>query len=251
MQGEIFYREDGNLFYWEPYIRNTNALYPLFKQVGCMPQFFRSYANTGMRIGMLGVFAGPVVLGFALMGFNRSPYITQVGLPKGQPVQFSHEHHAGALGIDCRFCHTSVETSSYANIPPMKTCMTCHSQIWVNSVMLAPVRESYASRVPLQWNRVHDLPDFAYFNHSIHVNKGFGCSTCHGRVDKMPLVYREQPLFMSWCLNCHRNPEKYVRPESQIFTMGWRPPANQATLGPQLVKQNQIRKLDDCYVCHR
>ena len=133
----------------------------------------------------------------------------------------------------------------------MKTCMTCHSQIWVNSPMLAPVRESYASGVPLQWNRVHNLPDFVYFNHSIHVNKGIGCSTCHGRVDQMPLVYRAQPLFMVWCLHCHRNPEQYVRPESQIFTMDWHTPADQDTLGPRLVRQYHIRKLDDCNVCHR
>lgn len=216
-----------------------------------MSQFFRPYANTGIRIGALGVFVGPVLFGFALMGFNRSAYVTQTGLPQAQPVQFSHEHHAGALGIDCRFCHTSVEDSSHANVPPMKTCMTCHSQIWVDSAMLAPVRESYAGGVPLQWNRVYDLPDFTYFNHSIHVNKGFGCSTCHGRVDRMPLVRRTQPLFMSWCLDCHRNPERYVRPASQIFVMDWRAPANQTTLGPRLVTQNHIRKLDDCYVCHR
>ena len=216
-----------------------------------MPQFFRPYANTMARVGLFGVFVGPVALGFALMGYNWSPYVTQVDIPKAQPVQFSHQHHVADLGIDCRYCHTTVEESSFANIPPMKTCMTCHSQIWKDSPMLAPVRDSYASGVPLQWNRVHDLPDFVYFNHSIHVNKGFGCSTCHGRVDQMPLVYRAQPLFMAWCLNCHRHPEQYVRPQSQIFTMDWHTPANQDTLGPRLVRQNHIKKLDDCYVCHR
>ena len=148
-----------------------------------------------------------------------------------QPIQFSHAHHVGGIGIDCRYCHTSVEESAFANIPPTKTCMNCHSQIWTNAPILEPVRASFRDNTPLQWTRVHDLPDFVYFNHSIHVRKGVGCATCHGRVDKMPLMYQDAPLTMKWCLDCHRNPAKYVRPRDQVFNMAWERPADDPELG--------------------
>jgi hypothetical protein len=216
-----------------------------------MAQPFRRYANTVARVGYFAALVGPFVFLVAATEFMWSPYGTQANVAKAQPVQFSHKHHVTDLGIDCRYCHTSVEDSSFANIPPLHTCMTCHSQIWLNSGMLAPVRDSYASGVPLEWTRVHQLPDFVYFNHSIHVNKGIGCSTCHGRVDQMNLVRPVQALFMAWCLHCHRDPARNVRPKSEIFNMAWQPARNQELVGARLVRQYHIRKLDDCYVCHR
>jgi hypothetical protein len=216
-----------------------------------MAQTFRRYANTVGRVGCFGVLAGPLIFLVAATEFMWSPYGTQQNIAKAQPVQFSHQHHVAVLGIDCRYCHTSVEESSFANIPPVHTCMTCHSQLWRNSEMLAPIRDSYASGIPVEWTRVHQLPDFVYFNHSIHINKGIGCSTCHGRVDQMNLVRPVQALTMAWCLKCHRNPESYVRPASEIFNMAWRPGPHQAVLGKQLMRERNIRKLEDCYVCHR
>lgn len=175
----------------------------------------------------------------------------RVNVPISQPVPFSHEHHVRGLGIDCRYCHTTVEVSAFAGIPPTETCMTCHSQIWTDAEMLEPVRQSYQNNVPLTWNRVYDLPGFVYFNHSIHVSKGIGCSTCHGQVDSMPLMWRVTPLTMAWCLECHRAPERYVRPREAVFSMSYRPPANQLELGRKLIGEYNIRKLTDCYTCHR
>jgi len=154
-------------------------------------------------------------------------------------------------GIDCRYCHTSVEDSSFAGIPPTQTCMNCHSQLWTESPILEPVRASYRTGEPLVWNRVHDLPDFAYFDHSIHVAKGVGCSTCHGPVDKMPLMRKQNSLQMEWCLDCHRHPERYVRPREEVFNMSYMAPANQLELGQKLVAANRIRKMTDCNACHR
>jgi hypothetical protein len=216
-----------------------------------MMRMFPPYTNTLARVGLFGAVFGPIALGLAAMSFNWSPYITRVNVGREQPVPFSHKHHVGGLGLDCRYCHTSVEDSSFATIPPMKTCMTCHSQIWKESPMLAPVRDSYAANVPLQWNRVHDLPDFVYFNHSIHVHKGIGCETCHGRVDQMPLMSKANTLYMSWCLSCHRDPARFVRPREEVFTMGYHPSQNQRVLGAALMKNYHIRKLQDCYTCHR
>jgi len=184
----------------------------------------------------------------------RSPFAIRVGDPIEQPVPFSHEHHVAGLGIDCRYCHISVEKSEFADIPPTETCMTCHSQIWNQSEMLAPVRESYRTGQPIQWNRVNDVPDYVYFNHSIHIAKGVGCETCHGRVDQMPLTWKAHTLYMQWCVNCHRHPEDYIRPKDQVFTMDYQPPIDQVTLGKQLVKEYNIlpgSRLDDCYICHR
>jgi hypothetical protein len=174
-----------------------------------------------------------------------------------QPIQFSHLHHVLDDGIDCRYCHTSVETSPFAGIPPTKTCMNCHSQIFVTEPILEPVRASFRDETPLTWVRVHDLPDFAYFNHSIHVKKGIGCESCHGRVDQMPLVRQVNSLQMLWCLDCHRNPEQHVRPRSEITTMGYVPAEPQEILGPRLVAEYGIQSNagpqapTGCSTCHR
>jgi hypothetical protein len=157
------------------------------------------------------------------------------------------------LGIDCRYCHTSVEQSHFAGLPPTATCMNCHRQIWTNAELLAPVRESYAKGTPLRWTRVHDLPDFVYFNHSIHVAKGIGCVTCHGRVDRMPLMFQHASLQMEWCLDCHRNPARYIRPKDQVFNLAYEPPADPG-LGARLVKEYRVqspRTLTSCSTCHR
>ncbi len=194
---------------------------------------------------------GIVAVAAALAGLNRSNYSTRVSIPVEQPVPFSHEHHVRGLGIDCRYCHTTVEVSSFAGIPPTETCMTCHSQIWSASPMLEPVRASYRTNTPLQWTRVYDLAGFVYFNHSIHVNKGIGCSSCHGQINEMPLTWKATPLTMGWCLDCHRAPEKNIRPRSEVFNMDYRPPSNQLELGQRLVNEYKVQKLTDCYTCHR
>jgi hypothetical protein len=216
-----------------------------------MPQIFKRSANTLARasiVGTLLVIGG--LLGL-LIAIGQSSYVTRAQEYVEQPIQFSHLHHAGDDGIDCRYCHTSVETAAFAGIPPTKTCMNCHSQIWSNAPILEPVRASFREDTPLRWVRVHDLPDFVYFNHSIHVKKGMGCETCHGRVDEMPLMLQQNSLQMEWCLTCHRNPAQFVRPRSEVFTMGYSPPVPQSELGPQLVKEYGIQSLTSCSVCHR
>ncbi|HEY7545322.1 MAG TPA: cytochrome c3 family protein, partial [Blastocatellia bacterium] len=184
----------------------------------------------------------------------RSSYNTQAFIPREQPVQFSHKHHVGDVGIDCRYCHTSVETSAFAGIPPTKTCMNCHSQLFADSPYLEPVRESFRTGRPIKWTRVHDLPDFAYFNHSIHVTKGVGCSTCHGQIDQMPLIYQQASLQMEWCLQCHRQPEQFLRPKDKVFDMTWQPPADQLEQGRRLIveyKTPSVDVLTSCSTCHR
>ena len=207
-------------------------------------------------IARVSIFGGILILGalaFVIAEINTSDYLTNTRVAVAQPVPFSHDHHSGGLGISCQYCHTSVETSSNAGMPATHTCMTCHSQIWATSPMLEPVRESYRTGDPLEWNRVYDLPDFVYFNHSIHVNKGIGCTSCHGQVDQMPLMQKAQPLFMEWCLSCHREPEKFIRPRDQVFNMDWTPPANQISQGEQLIKDYHVdkAKLTNCSICHR
>ncbi len=185
---------------------------------------------------------------------DRSAYVTRAIEAREQPVPFSHAHHVGGMGLDCRYCHTTVETSNTANIPPTKTCMNCHSMIWKTSPMLEPVRSSFRTGQSIKWTRVHDLPDFVYFNHGIHIDKGVGCETCHGRVDRMPLMYQQASLRMEWCLECHRNPENYVRPRAYITTMGYEPDGDQKEIGLRLVKEYGIqdsRALTSCSVCHR
>jgi hypothetical protein len=180
--------------------------------------------------------------------------VTDAGVFRQQPVPFSHEHHVRGLGIDCRYCHTSVEDSSFAGGPPTKTCMTCHAKLWTSAAILQPVRDSWAMNTPIHWQRVNVLPDFVYFNHSIHVAKGIGCTTCHGRVDEMPLTFQAASLQMEWCLTCHREPERFLRPRSEIFTMDWKPPPDQEKLGAELAKRYNIlpsQLMQNCSLCHR
>ncbi|OFW17322.1 MAG: cytochrome C [Acidobacteria bacterium RIFCSPLOWO2_12_FULL_67_14] len=216
-----------------------------------MPQIFRRSANSYARLSLLGalLLAGGLI--GLIMAIGSSSYVTRANEFIEQPIQFSHLHHVGDDGIDCRYCHTSVESSPFAGIPPTKTCMNCHSQIWATAPFLEPVRSSFRDDRPLRWIRVHDLPDFVYFNHSIHVKKGMGCETCHGRIDEMPLVLQQNSLQMQWCLECHRAPEQFVRPRSEVFTMGYRPAVPQSVLGPQLVKEYGIQSLTSCSTCHR
>ncbi|HKV38643.1 MAG TPA: cytochrome c3 family protein [Blastocatellia bacterium] len=219
-----------------------------------MPQTFHRSTNTISRLTIYGAIFIAALLSWVLSELSTSSYATQAFTAREQPVQFSHKHHVADDGIDCRYCHTSVETSSFAGIPPTKTCMNCHRQIWADSPMLEPVRESFRTGIPIQWTRVHDLPDFVYFNHSIHVNKGVGCSTCHGQVDEMPLTWQVNTLQMKWCLECHRNPELFVRPRDQVFNMGWQSPPNQEEQGRKLVREYKIQSpqvLTSCDTCHR
>jgi hypothetical protein len=219
-----------------------------------MPQIFHHSTNVLAKLTIFGAIF--IILGalWVVAAINRSSWNTGAFVEREQPVQFSHKHHVGDDGIDCRYCHTSVETSASAGMPATQTCMNCHSQIWADSPYLEPVRERARTGKPIQWTRVHDLPDYVYFNHSIHVNKGVGCSTCHGNVAQMPLMYQASSLQMEWCLACHRNPENFVRDRKDIFKMDWQPPANQAQAGAELVKQNKIqdaRALTSCSTCHR
>jgi hypothetical protein len=216
-----------------------------------MPQLFDRSANTLSKVSIVGVLLLVGGLLGLVMVLGRSSYVTRAEEFVEQPIQFSHLHHVADDGIDCRYCHTSVETSPFAGIPPTKTCMNCHSQLWATAPILEPVRASLRNDTPLRWTRVHDLPDFVFFNHSIHVKKGVGCETCHGRVDQMPLIAQKKSLQMEWCLDCHRNPEKYVRPRSEVLTMGYRPPVPQSVMGAQLVKDYQIKGNTSCSTCHR
>jgi cytochrome c7-like protein len=216
-----------------------------------MSQIFHRSTNTISRLCIFGGFALLFALVTGLAAINESPYITDVGVARGQPVPFSHKHHVGDDGIDCRYCHTSVEESSFAGLPPTKTCINCHTQIWADSSVLAPVKESFRTGKSIQWTRVHNLPGFVYFDHSIHIHKGIGCSTCHGRVDKMPLTWRENTLYMAWCLECHRAPERFVRPRESVFAMDYQPPVDQIALGEKLVEEYKIQKLTSCSTCHR
>ena len=219
-----------------------------------MSQVFPKSANAWSKASIIAVVFVLLGLGLVVLTIQRSDYVTNANRFIEQPVQFSHQHHAGGIGIECRYCHTSVEVSPSAGIPPTKTCINCHSQIWNTSAYLEPVRASFRDDKPLNWVRIHDLPDFVYFNHSIHVRKGVGCETCHGRVDRMPLMVQKSSLQMEWCLDCHRDPAKYVRPRDQITTMGYVPAVAQAELGPQLVREYKIadkERLTNCSVCHR
>lgn len=216
-----------------------------------MPQFFLPSTNTIMRAGLYGFVFFLILIGAIGYAIDHSPYETRQGVPREQPVAFSHRHHSGELGIDCRYCHTSVEKSSFANIPPTSICMNCHSEMWASSPALEPVRESYRTGKSIEWTRVHDLPMFVYFNHSIHVSKGFGCSACHGRVDQMPLTWQSASLEMKWCLDCHRNPEKFVRPLDQVYNMAWQSPPDQLALGRRLVSEYHIQSMTSCDTCHR
>ena len=219
-----------------------------------MAQIFSRNANVRFRVIIFVVVALSFAVGWTTYAVFWSPYTTGVGLALQQPVPFSHKHHVGDDGIDCRYCHSSVEKSPFAGLPSTQVCITCHSQIWTEAPLLGPVRRSLTTNEPMRWNRVNDLPDFVYFDHSIHLAKGVGCSTCHGALDQMPLTWRSQMLYMKWCLDCHRAPQNFLRPADQIYDLHWRAPANQAVLGLQLVRQYQVDtsgRLTNCSVCHR
>jgi hypothetical protein len=216
-----------------------------------LAQVFGPGANSLARFTLLGAILGLVAAFVAAEVYVRSPYVTRVGAPVDQPVPFSHKHHVSDDGIDCRYCHTTVETSAFAGIPPTQTCMNCHAQIFSQSPVLAPVRDSFQTGEPIHWNRVNALPDFVYFDHSIHVQKGVGCSTCHGPVDQMPLTWKAQSLQMGWCLECHMDPAHFVRPHEEVFNMAWQPPANQDELGRQIVQAYHVQSKISCSTCHR
>ncbi len=217
-----------------------------------MASLFRPRANALSAIILIGILV--LVVAFCIAGYlyYQSPYHTGTGYAPEQPVPFSHQHHVGGLGIDCQYCHTSVKTSDFAGIPPTHTCMTCHSQEWTNAEMLAPVRQSLAQDEPLRWVRVHNLADYVYFSHRAHVNNGVGCESCHGRVDKMPLMVQKKPLSMQWCLECHRNPAPNLRPENRITAMGYSP-GNDGVAGEELIEHYGIPldRLTECTTCHR
>lgn len=215
-----------------------------------MAQLFSRRFGFTLRLSIL-LIVGICIAGLYLWRM-RTAYPAGIGEALEQPVPFSHKHHVGDVGIDCRYCHASVETSAFAGIPPISTCMTCHSQLYTSQAALAPIVRAFQTGIPIRWERLHKLPDFVYFNHSIHVRQGVGCSTCHGAVERMPLTARVASLEMKWCLDCHRHPEAHVRPREQVFNQEWRA-RDQGALGAQLVRDYGIdtRRLADCSVCHR
>jgi len=209
-----------------------------------MPQIFHHSTNFLARLSIFGAIFIILALLWVLAAINRSSWNTGAFVEREQPLQFSHKHHAGDDGIDCRYCHTSVETSASAGIPSTQICMNCHSQIWADSPYLEPVRESARTGKPIEWTRVNDLPDYVYFNHSIHVNN----------VAQMPLMYQAASLQMEWCIECHRNPKPYLREKQEIFKMDWRPRADQSEKGAELFARNKIQDgfaLTSCSTCHR
>lgn len=216
-----------------------------------MPQVFGPRANTYAHLSIVGAVLLVVAILAAAFGYVRSPWVTAVGAAPEQPVPFSHKHHVTDDGIDCRYCHTSVETSSFAGMPDTKTCMNCHSQIFSQSPALAPVRESFATGKPIAWTRVNRLPDYVYFNHSIHVQKGVGCVSCHGRIDEMPATAKAESLQMQFCINCHRAPQNQIRPRDQVFNLSWQPPADEAAFRAELAQKYQVESKLSCSTCHR
>jgi hypothetical protein len=217
-------------------------------------QIFHRSTNTIAKVSIFGSIFFLAFFAWVFSTLLRSSYVTGQDVVKRQPVPFSHQHHVAGLGIDCRYCHTSVERSAFAGIPPTETCMNCHRQIWTNADLLEPIRASYRDNVPVRWARVNDLPDFVYFNHSVHIAKGMGCVTCHGPVNQMQLTFQHASLQMEWCLSCHRDPGKNVRPREQVFNLDWQPPADpeQAqAMQARLVKEYKIKSLTSCSTCHR
>jgi cytochrome c7-like protein len=216
-----------------------------------VPQIFHRSTNTLSRLSIFGALFLVAGLLWALATFNRSSYMTQERVARTQPVQFSHKHHVGELGIDCRYCHTAVEASAKATLPPTETCMNCHSQIWLQSPFLEPVRASFRTDRSIPWVKVHDLPDYVYFNHGVHIQKGIGCVSCHGRVDRMNQVWQQSSLQMEWCLDCHRDPARHVRPRDRVFDLAWERPADQPNLGVELLRLYDVHTRTDCSTCHR
>ncbi|MBX7152642.1 cytochrome c3 family protein [bacterium] len=215
-----------------------------------MAQIFSKKANKVPLILVAAVTFGLVgAVGF--LWYYGSPKFTDVGYRPKQPVPYSHKLHAGDLGMDCRYCHTGVEKSAVAMVPPTNTCMNCHKMVLTQSEKLLPVRESFASGMPVEWVKVHKIPDYAYFNHSVHINAGVGCESCHGNVAQMEVVEQKQPLSMGWCLECHRNPDMHLRKPSDITKMGWVPPKDQLAFAAQVKKEKHIAPPEDCSGCHR
>jgi hypothetical protein len=214
-------------------------------------QIFNRSVNTIARGTLLGGLALIALIAVGGLLYVRSPWVTLVGVPIEQPIPFSHKHHVMDDGIDCRYCHTTVDMSPWPGMPDTKTCMNCHQQIYAETPMLAPVRQSWETGTAIQWNMVNHLPDYVYFNHEVHVNNGIGCSSCHGQVDQMPLMEKAQTLQMSFCLECHMHPYKYVRPKDQVYNLEYQYPANQDVVGAQLVKQYNIQSKISCSDCHR
>lgn len=233
-----------------------------------MPQIFHPSANAIAKASVFGCLAGALIFAGVATALDFSSYGTDQGTVRDQPVPFSHEHHVHDLGIDCRYCHTSVTDSTFAGLPATKTCMTCHSRIWTDAALLEPVRKSWSDEIPIKWTRVHNLPDFVYFPHDIHVNKGIGCVTCHGQVDQMPLMFQNASLQMRWCLDCHRSPQEFLRPRDQVFNMDFQidehvkeefsdaqhKVTDQDSLGRALIDLYHIPtdgRITNCYTCHR
>ena len=216
-----------------------------------MSQIFHPSTNTIARVSIFGLLFFVAFLGWLAMAVDRSPAVTRQNLVVEQPVPFSHDHHVGEIGLDCRYCHTTVEKSGFAGMPPTQTCMGCHSVLFADAAMLEPVRASFRDSKPIAWNRVYDLPDFVYFNHSIHVAKGMGCTTCHGDIGKMPLTWKASSLQMEWCLECHRDPARFVRPRSEVFNPKWDPASLSANERAGLVEEYRIQSKTSCSVCHR
>jgi hypothetical protein len=218
-----------------------------------MPQIFRPYADTLMRVALLSIVILPIAFVAGAYAVMWSPYITGENITLEQPVPFSHQHHVGMLGLDCRYCHTAVEQSPVASLPPTHTCMTCHSQLYTNTPMLSKVVESYTNKTPIHWKRVNRLPAYVYFDHSVHIHNGVGCTECHGQIDQMPLTRQAAPLVMAWCLDCHRNPAPHLRPNAEVFNMDWKPTTDRLALGRHLLEVYKIKpaRLSECSVCHR
>jgi hypothetical protein len=214
-----------------------------------MASVFPPWSNTAMRLGIASCLALALGSVAALFVFVRTPWRRKEFEALDQPVEFDHRHHTQDDGIDCRYCHNTVEKTATAGIPSTDKCMGCHAQIWNQSPMLEPVRRSYFTRMPIAWNRVHDLPDFVYFDHSVHVKHGVGCVTCHGRVDKMARVAQVAPLTMAWCLDCHRAPERSLRPVEQVTNMTWR--AENTDDAMALAERLGVERLTHCTTCHR
>ena len=214
-----------------------------------MAQLFPKKANAYPALTLVGALAGGVLLIF-LVWYYFSPEFTDVGYAPEQPVPYSHRLHVGQLGMDCRYCHSQVEVSEHANVPPTQTCMNCHGQVLTESLRLLPVRESWATGNSIEWVRVHKLPDYAQFSHAVHVNNGVGCETCHGRIDQMDIVSQAEPLSMGWCLECHRDPELYLRPQDEITTMGYVQPADFVERNLLRISQEKILPPTNCSACH-
>lgn len=210
---------------------------------------FPLWSNRAFVLALVFLGSVPVYV-ICVMAFATMPGTVSVGYAPEQPVPFSHRLHAGDLGLDCRYCHNTVEESAHAAVPPTHTCMNCHTNIRNDSPLLAPIRESYETGEPVEWNRVHDLPDYAYFNHSAHVTRGIGCASCHGRIDTMEVVTQQEPLSMGWCLDCHREPEQHLRPLDRITDMEWAP-ENQLEIGRRLRQEYNINPSTSCSTCHR